>query len=79
MSRSRPTKHVRVRREFLVKKIQEWHVQIPADYSTDEWTANDLAAFDQYVCDQGELGLETYATVEDDQLETSVMTEGENL
>lgn len=79
MSQQRQTKHVRVRREFLVKKIQEWHVQIPADYDTGEWTANDLAGFDQYVSDQGELVLETYSTIDDDQLETTVMSEGENL
>lgn len=79
MTQPRKTKHVRVRREFLVKKIQEWHVSIPADHDTEEWTDNDLAGFDQFVCDQGELVLETYTTIDDDQLETSMMTKGENL
>lgn len=79
MNQPRETKHMRVRREFLVKKIQEWHVQVPVDYDTEEWMANDLAGFDQFVCDRGEVVLETYTTIDDDQLETTVMTEGENL
>lgn len=79
MNQQRPTKTIRVRRQYLVQRTQEWHLSIPADYDTDEWMANDLAGFDQQVRDQGRLVVETHVPLEDNQLETTVMTEGENL
>lgn len=70
---TRPTRRNRVRRTYLVERIQEWDVDIPAVYDTDEWTANDLAGFDQYVTDQGDQVLEDYEHVEYDELDVTVV------
>jgi len=73
-SGTRPTRQIRVRRTYLIQRIQEWIVDIPAGYDTDEWLANDLGGFDDYVCDNGDLVFEDYDHVDYDELEVTVVT-----
>ena len=67
------TRQIRVRRTYLVERVQAWVVDIPAAYDTDEWKANDLGGFDQYVTDHGDLVVEDYEHVEYDELELTVL------
>lgn len=67
------TRQIRVRRTYLIERIQEWVVDIPATYDTDEWKDNDLAGFDQYVTDNGDKVLEDYEHVDYDELEITVL------
>lgn len=68
-----PTRRIRVRRTYLIERIQEWVVDIPAGYDTDEWKDNDLDGFDQYVTGNGDLVLEDYEHVDFDELELTVL------
>lgn len=70
-------RQIRVRRTYLIERVQEWVVDIPAAYDTDEWLANDQAGFDQYVCDNGDLVLEDYEHVDYDELDLKVVTTSE--
>lgn len=74
MSAGKPMRQIRVRRTYLIQRIQEWVVDIPAAYDTDEWLANDLAGFDQYVSDNGDQVLEDYEHVDYDELDLKVIT-----
>lgn len=67
------TRRIRVRRTYLIERIQEWVVDIPATYDTDEWKDNDLAGFDQFVTDNGDQVLEDYEHVEFDELDLTVL------
>lgn len=67
------TRRIRVRRTYLIERIQEWVVDIPATYDTDEWKDNDLGGFDQYVIDNGDQVLEDYEHVEFDELDLTVL------
>jgi hypothetical protein len=71
---TQPMRQIRVRRTFLVERIQEWVVDVPAAYDTDEWKANDLGGFDQYVTDNGDLVAEDYEHVEYDDLDLHVVS-----
>ena len=64
---------ISVRRTFLIQRIQEWNVEIPAAYDTDEWKVNDLSGFDEYVFNNGEMISEDYDHVECDDLELDVL------
>jgi hypothetical protein len=67
------TRRIRVRRTYLIERIQEWVVDIPATYDTDEWKDNDLGGFDEYVTDNGDQVLEDYEHVEFDELDLTVL------
>lgn len=70
---TQPTRRIRVRRTYLIERIQEWVVDIPAGYDTNEWKDNDLAGFDQYVTDNGDQVLEDYEHVDYDELDLKVL------
>lgn len=74
---TKATRQIRVRRTYLIERIQEWVVDIPADYDTDEWKDNDLDGFDQYVTDNGDKVLEDYEHVDFDELELTVLPAAE--
>ncbi|MDR7254988.1 hypothetical protein J2X46_003990 [Nocardioides sp. BE266] len=74
---TKATRQIRVRRTYLIERIQEWVVEIPADYDTDEWKDNDLDGFDQYVTDNGDKVLEDYEHVDFDELELTVLPAAE--
>lgn len=67
------TRQIRVRRTFLVERVEEWVVDVPAAYDTDEWKANDLGGFDQFITDNGDKVLDDYEHVEFDDLELTVL------
>ncbi|GAB3868608.1 hypothetical protein GCM10028801_44840 [Nocardioides maradonensis] len=71
----RATRQIRVQRTYLIQRIQEWVVDIPANYDTDEWKANDFVGFDEYLTANGDLVREDYDHVEYDDLELTVLTE----
>lgn len=66
------TRTIRVRRTYLVQYVQEWDVEIPADYDTDEWQDNDLSGFDQYICDNGTIVSQSVETLDNDGLQLKV-------
>lgn len=68
------TRTIRVQRTYLIQRIQEWSVEIPVAYDTDEWLDNDTNGFDQYVSDHGDLLVEDYDHVEFDDLELKVLS-----
>lgn len=74
---TKATRQIRVRRTYLIERIQEWVVEIPAAYDTDEWKDNDLDGFDQYVTDNGDKVLEDYEHVDFDELELTVLPAAE--
>ena len=74
---TKATRQIRVRRTYLIERIQEWVAEIPADYDTDEWKDNDLDGFDQYVTDNGDKVLEDYEHVDFDELELTVLPAAE--
>jgi hypothetical protein len=74
---TKATRQIRVRRTYLIERIQEWVVEIPAGYDTDEWKDNDLDGFDQYVTDNGDKVLEDYEHVDFDELELTVLPAAE--
>lgn len=74
---TKATRQIRVRRTYLIERIQEWVVEIPGSYDTDEWKDNDLDGFDQYVTDNGDKVLEDYEHVDFDELELTVLPAAE--
>lgn len=63
------TKVVRIRRTYLVERIQEFLLEIPADYDVSEWLANDFYGLDERLNNEGKLVLNDYEHVDVDELD----------
>lgn len=71
------TRTIKVRRTYLIRRIQEWSVEIPAAYDIEEWKTNDFYGLDGYVTDNGDLESEDYDHVDYDELDLDVQELGE--
>lgn len=69
------TKTVRVRRTYLVRRVQEISCEIPAEYDIEEWMTNDWLGFDQYVCDNGDIETQAHEPVDEDELDLQVLSQ----
>lgn len=67
-------RQIHVHRTYLIRRTQQWTVDIPAAYDTDEWKVNDLSGLDDYVTDNGDLLHEDYEHVDCDELDLEVST-----
>ena len=71
------TRTIRVKRSYLVRLVQIYQVDIPADMTDEqiqEWREADPGAFDETVCDFGSLVNEDYEAIDDDELTTAVIS-----
>lgn len=66
-----PKRTVYFNRARLVRLVQTYEVEIPADYDVEEWMENDGSGLDQFVCDQGHVVAEEQMEVDhhDDELD----------
>jgi len=71
---ARAMRTIKVRRRSLVRQSQEWVVDIPAEYDSEEWMANDFGGFDQYVCDNGQLIAEDHHGLDARDLDVEVLS-----
>lgn len=65
---------IRVKRSYLVKRVQTYEVDIPADMTdaqVDAWRIADPVAFDEHVCD-GHLVAQDHDLIDNDDLDTQV-------
>lgn len=63
------TKVVRLRRTYLVERVQDYLLEIPAGYDIDEWLVNDFSGLDERLMDEGKLVFNDYEHVEHDDLD----------
>lgn len=64
------TKVVRLRRTYLVERVQDYLLEIPAGYDIEEWLVNDLSGLDERLMDEGKLVFNDYEhVVEHDDLD----------
>lgn len=71
------TKEIHVRREYLVRHVQEYTLEIPADLDPEEWLDGDLGAFDEAVCLDGQLTVEYDEPIDNDDLDVAITREEE--
>lgn len=68
-------RQIRVQRSYLVRRIEIYTVEVPADMTDDqvqEWQDADPVAFDEHVSDN-DVDHEDYDPVDDDEMETKVV------
>lgn len=70
---TKATRSVTLRRTYLIERIQDYTLQIPADYDVEEWLVNDFAGLNDRLTDDGTLIFEDYEHVEHDDLDLTVI------